>query len=159
MPQPFSRSSAPVSSPVAQNETQRGADKDIGRRGQRGHHLFDVPDAAEIGERDEQRDLLLGAAKKAHRLGFVRRRIASRSKRLKASRQAFARRRREHACETRGIGADQPPEIGRMIGDGAQQAFDALVERPEIGLGQKLIEPRFGLRRIGDPRRIDDQSA
>ncbi len=46
-----------------------------------------------------------------------------------------------------------------MIGDGAKQAFDVLVERPEIGLGQKLIEPRFCLRRIGGHAANDDQSA
>ena len=50
---------------VAEQEAHRGADRGVGKIGQRARHAHHRPDAADIGERDQQRRLRLHAAQDA----------------------------------------------------------------------------------------------
>ena len=45
-------------------------DRHVGEIGQGARHPHDVPDAADIGERDQERRFGFRAAQEAHRLGF-----------------------------------------------------------------------------------------
>ena len=49
---------------LAQQEGERGADGGVGEAGQRLGRRDDVPDAADVGERDQERRFALGAAQR-----------------------------------------------------------------------------------------------
>ena len=103
------------------DEVQGGRDEDVGAFGQRLHHGLGLPDATEIGERHEQRDLLLGAPQEAHEFGF---RVGLRLRRDEIPKkfvQPQFRRRREQTNQSARIGRDQLPEIGRMVGNAQEQ--------------------------------------
>ena len=94
--------------------THRATERRIGEFGERGGDPFDRPHAPDIGERNQQRGLRLGATQDAHRVGLT-------------GGLACAACIREHGCETllrlgfencdKAIGAcaDQIPQVGRCF--------------------------------------------
>ena len=106
---------APGGRVLAQQETQGAGDRGVGEARQRLRHFDDAPDAADVGERDQQRRLALGEAQRAHQFGLVV--VAPpRESRDKAI-ERLLRRRAKKAREPRGIFGDQAPQIRRVIGE------------------------------------------
>jgi hypothetical protein len=56
---------------LAQQETQSAGDGAVGKAGQSLRHLDEIPHAADIGQRDQQRRLALGEAQRAHQVRLV----------------------------------------------------------------------------------------
>ena len=56
---------------LAQEKRERRADGRVGEAGQRLRRGDDVPHAANVGERDQQRGLALGVAQEPHQQGLV----------------------------------------------------------------------------------------
>ena len=56
---------------LAQEKGERGADRRVGEAGQRLRRRDHVPQAANVGKRDQQRRLALGQAQRPHQLRLV----------------------------------------------------------------------------------------
>ena len=56
---------------LAQNKANGRAHRRVGETGQRRRHPHHVPDAAEVGERREQRRLAAAAAERGHQFGLA----------------------------------------------------------------------------------------
>ncbi len=114
----------------------------------------DVGDAAEVGERDEQRGLLPREAQDSHDGGLIRRRVAGRGHIRETGRKARLRIARKAARKPGRIGARKPPKKGRMIGESFEQSFDSRLvgERAEARGGvraEQFVHARARLARIG----------
>ena len=150
-----------VQTPLArvppQQETQRRRYGGVGEARQRLGRRDEIPHAADVGERDQQRRLALGAAQRPHQFGFVV--VAPRFERGDERRERLLGRRAEQADEAAGVLHDQPPEVRRVIGEAEQQIAHALTrgERAEVGcvaLGQQRLEAAARLGRRRQARRI-----
>ena len=119
-----------------QQEADRRADRGVGEAGQRLGRRDDVPDAAEVGERDQQRRLVFGAPQRAFELVLVV--VAARGDLFDQRRQRVFGRRREQTREPVGVLGDQRPEKQRMVGDPEQQ------RARRLGRGER--RQRFGAR-------------
>ena len=125
---------------LAQEKGKRGAERRIGEARQRLGRGDDVPDAADIGERDEERGLALGETQQAHELALVV--VAAGGERRDERIERFAGRPAEQANETRRVFRDERPEIGRMIGHAEEQIAGPLAGDSGGEAG--------GLRRLGE---------
>ena len=102
----------------AQQEGERGADGSVGEAGQRLGRRDDVPDAADVGQRDQERRFALGAAQRPHQVRlFV---VAPLGERLNERVERFPRRTPQQPSEPLRVFFDQPPKVGRIIGEAEQ---------------------------------------
>ena len=74
---------------LAQQERERGADSGVGETGQRLSCCDDVPNAADVRKRNQERGFALGATKRRHEIRLVL--VASRDERLNERVERFAR--------------------------------------------------------------------
>ena len=125
---------------LAQEKGKRSAERRVGEAGQRLGRVDDVPDAADIGERDQERGLALGETQQAHELALVV--VAAAGQRRDERIERFAGRPAKQANETRRVFGDERPEVGRMIGHAEQQIADPLA-------GNRCGEAG-GLRRLSE---------
>ena len=100
---------------LAQQERERGADSGVGETGQRLSRRNDVPNAADIRKRNQERGFALGATKRRHEIRLVL--VASREERLNERIERVAGRTLEQPDEPRRVFLSQRPEIRRMIGE------------------------------------------
>ena len=100
---------------LAQQERERGADSGVGETGQRLSCCDDVPNAADVRKRNQERGFALGATKRRHEIRLVL--VASREERLNERVERFAGRTPEQPDEPRRVFLNQRPEIRRMIGE------------------------------------------
>ena len=144
---------------LAQEERERGADRGVGETGQ-GLGGFDhVPDAADIGERDQERRLALGEAERAHQRRFVV--LGPRGQARDQRFERLMRRSGEQAREPGRILRRQRPEIGRMIGEAEEQIAraaetDERRERRRLWSDDQRLEPAAGGGGGGEPRRAGE---
>ena len=103
---------------AAQQEIDRRADGGVGEAGQRLGRRDDVPDAADVGKRDQKRRFTLGAAQGAHQVRLVL--VASSSEPENKRVERFARRALKQPDEPPGVFPDQGPQVRRMIGEAEQ---------------------------------------
>ena len=101
---------------LAQQERERGADGGVGETGQRLGRRNDVPDAADVGKRNQKRRL------RAWRGASAGMRSASCSSRRESERlnervERFAGRALEQPDEPRRVFLNQRPQVRRMIGE------------------------------------------
>ena len=142
---------------VAEEMADRDAERHVGKLGERARHLLDGPNIADIGERDEQRRLGLGAAQNAHQRGWRSRRCSGAARRGKERRKLLIGIVAEQAQETRRVGAYEVPQIGRAFGNAADdlrkrgRLVDEVAERLAGSAGRHADQPtryaRGGLRR------------
>ena len=125
---------------LAQEKGKRSAERRIGEAGQRLGRGDDVPYAADIGKRDEERGLALGETQQAHELALVV--VAAGGERRDERIERLAGRPAKQANETRRVFRDERPEVGRMIRHAEEQIADPLA-------GNRGGEPG-GLRRLGE---------
>ena len=150
MPQPVcgsgasgSRSEPAGKRVLAQQKAQRRADGGVGEAGQRLGRRDDVPDAADVGERDEQRRFALGEPQRAHQLAPRRRRAGRRAPRR--SRRANSPGGAGEQTQKPGrVFRDEAPEIGRMIGEAEEEIADLVMRQrgPEAGRLRRLRSAR-----------------
>ena len=141
-----------------QQEGERGADGGVGEAGQSLGRRDHVPDAADVGERDQERRFALGAAKRAHEVRLVL--VATLGHAPNEGVERFAGRGPQEPGEPRRIFLDERPKIGRMIGEAEQHvARPAATELGrEVRPGRRLderSEPAPGFGRRAEPRRVD----
>ncbi len=102
----------------AQQEGERRADGGVGEAAQRLGRLNDVPDAANVGERDQERRFALGATQRPHQFRLV---VAlPLAERPNEGVEQFGGRTRQEPDKSRRILFDQRPKVGRMIGEAEQ---------------------------------------
>ena len=104
---------------AAEKKGERGADRGVGKAGQRLGRRGEVPDAADVGERDQERRLPLGEAQRTHEVGLVR--VAPGEERGGHGVERRLRRLHQQAGGPRRVFGHQRPEIGRVIGEAEQQ--------------------------------------
>ena len=148
---------------ATQQEAQRRADHAIGKARERFGDRDDIPDAADIGERDEKRHLLLGETQGMHQVGIRVRCVTIGTQGREIALEARFRCRANEPPETNRIGDRKAPEIGRMIGDAreeigrrppAQESFE--FRRMGAGGGGEIGEPRPRRLCIGEARSTAD---
>ena len=74
---------------LAQQERERGADSGVSEAGQRLGCRDDVPNAADVRKRNQERGFALGASQRRHEVGLVL--VASREQALERARRAIRR--------------------------------------------------------------------
>ena len=102
---------------LAEQEPHRRDDRRVRHFGQRTGRLHHRPDAADVGERDQQRGFSLHPAQEPHGRGFVpggRRGLAGLRQQFG---QAFAGIGLEDGEQAVRLGGGQFPEIGRSVGE------------------------------------------
>ena len=101
----------------------------VRERAQGARHVHDVPNPADVGERDEQMAFVLGGAQRAHHLAVIDRAIAARAQGRQACRQALFGIGRKKPRKAFGIGLRKTPQIRRMVCETKQQGGDGLAFR------------------------------
>ena len=122
---------------LAQREGDGRSEGGVGEARERGGCVERLPGLGEIGERDEQRALLLGAAQRAHQLRLFRDAFRRALRRLDETGEAGVRIVLEQARETGGVAGGKLGEIGRGA-EGALEQRARLVMRREDG-GERAI--------------------
>ena len=142
---------------LAQQERERGADGGVGETGQRFGGRHDVPDPADIGERNQERGFAFGAPQRRHEVRLVL--VTTRRERRNEGVERFAGRAAQEPDEPRGVFLNERPQVRRMIGEAEKDiarpaAFEFGLElRGRRSLQQRSQAPaRFGRR--GKPRRL-----
>ena len=101
---------------LAEQITQSAGHESVGGVGQRARDLDHIPDAADVGERNQQMRLLLGATQRMHQVVLARRRIAGIFQRRQTVGHAVFRPEVQQALQARQVESGETPEIGRMVG-------------------------------------------
>ena len=107
---------------LGQQEAHRIVYRRVGQVRQRVRHVRDRPDAADIGQRDQQRAFRLHPPQQAHGIGFVRRYAAMAAPVV--GEQACKMRvgiALQHAHEPRDVAMREIPEIRRAVGSPGDQ--------------------------------------
>ncbi len=141
----------------AQKEHQCGADSGVGEAGQGLGRGDDIPDAADVGERDQECRFALGAAQRPHQVRLVL--VAPLGERLNEGIERFTGRTPQEPGEPRWVVFGQRPQVGRMIGEAEQQVARPAELGREDRSGRRFDErsetvPGFGRR--AEPRRVGE---
>ena len=116
---------------LAEEERQRGRDEFIRASRQRLHCLVEAHQAAEIGERHQQRQGFARASQAGRQLGLA---IIAAGAQVREDRFELLRHIPvEHADGPDRIRLDRAPELGRVIGDTGEHSLHVPVSQP---LGQ-----------------------
>ena len=107
---------------VAKQMIDRGAERHVGQVGERTRHPRHRPDAADIGQRDQQRRFRLHAAQHPHQRGLGARRRGTALRVGEQRRERAIGIARDQVREACRIGANEVPQIGRGLGDARQKA-------------------------------------
>ena len=144
---------------LAQQEIDRGANGGVGEAGQRLRRSDNIPEAADVGERDQKRRFALGATQRAHQVRLVL--VAPDAERANKRVERFAGRAPEQPDESFRVLPNQRPQVRRMIGEAEKD-----IARPaplEFGLklrGRRGLEERreaaARFRRRRKARRLDE---